>query len=143
MRLRGQSDRTGWPRCARPARWLVLAALLPLAAGCGSPKAAPRPSSSSTVAVTLTCGTATTAAGVKVRVEIAKGHVPCATALAVARAYAEAVRSGRAPGNGGGGPVKVNGWICQGFTTPVVDQTGDTSSCVRDGTEILEVLTLT
>lgn len=60
--------------------------------------------------------------------------------MTVEAAYATAIRSGRAPGNGGGGPVRVNGWTCQGFTTPVVLHTGKASKCVKDGDEILEIL---
>jgi hypothetical protein len=125
-----------------PDHLMFFAVLLVLATGCISRGTTPRPSGSrSATAVTLTsCGTAKTAAGVTVHVEIAKGHVPCATALSIEQSYAAAVRSGRAPGNGGGGPVKIQGWTCQGFTTPVVDQTGYTSKCVRDGDEILEIL---
>ena len=48
--------------------------------------------------------------------------------------------AGRAPGNGGGGPVTVNGWKCQGFPTPELLKTGDASKCVKDGAEILEIL---
>ena len=86
------------------------------------------------------CGMAKTAAAVPVRVEIVRGHLGCAQARAVVRAYAIAVRSGLAPGNGGGGPVKVKGFSCQGFATPVVLRTGKASKCVRPGVEILEVL---
>jgi hypothetical protein len=83
---------------------------------------------------------AKTAAAVPVRVEIVRGHIACAQAMAVVRAYATAIRSGLAPGNGGGGPVKVKGWTCQGFATPVVLRTGKASKCLRSGLEILEVL---
>jgi len=120
---------------------MLVTMLLALASGCGSHSASPGPSSSAGTTVRLTsCGTASTAGGVQVHVEIAKGHVPCGTALTVEQGYANAVRSGRAPGNGGGGPVKIKGWTCQGFATPVVDQTGDTSKCVQGGDEILEIL---
>ncbi len=47
---------------------------------------------------------------------------------------------GKAPGNGGGGPVTVNGWTCQGFPTPELLKTGKTSKCVKAGIEILAVL---
>jgi hypothetical protein len=50
------------------------------------------------------------------------------------------VAAGRAPGNGGGGPVTVIGWKCQGFATPVMLQTGDVSKCQRSGSEILTIL---
>lgn len=113
---------------------LVIAA----AAGCGG--SGQQPAGSATKTMVTACGTAKTAAAVPVRVEIVRGHVACTDAMAVARAYAVAVRSGLAPGNGGGGPVKVKGWTCQGFATPVVLRTGKTSKCVRTGDEILEVL---
>jgi hypothetical protein len=133
------------PSCAaskrKRARPVLFAVLLALAAGCSPSGSSPGPSARGTTTAKLTaCGTASTAAGVTVHVEIAKGHVPCSTALAIEQSYARAVRSGLAPGNGGGGPVTIKGWTCQGFTTPVVDQTGDTSRCVRDGDEILEIL---
>src|SRR5260370_40033276 len=79
-----------------------------------------------------------TGAAVPDKVEAIKGQIACATAMAVERAYAAAIRSGRAPGNGGGGPVKIRGWTCQGFAPPLVLQTGKASQCVRGGTEILE-----
>src|SRR5262252_6504521 len=47
---------------------------------------------------------------------------------------------GRAPGNGGGGPVKIMGWTCQGFATPVVLHTGKVSMWQHDRNEILEIL---
>lgn len=86
------------------------------------------------------CGTAKTAADVPVRVLVAKGHLACTTARAVVQGYARAIRSGKAPGNGGGGPVRIRGWVCQGFATPVVLQTGKAAKCARDGVEILEIL---
>lgn len=121
---------------------LLAAALAVLGSSCGAKGASPSPSASgpATTVKLTSCGLANTAAGVRVHVEVAKGHVSCGTALTIERDYAEAVRSGRAPGNGGGGPVKIKDWTCQGFTTPVVDQTGDTSRCVHDGAEILEIL---
>ena len=128
------------PAWARGAGLLTLAALLILAAGCahsGSPKA----SASSTAPAKVTgCGSAKTAAQVPVKVEVVKGSVSCATAMRVEHAYAEAIRSGKEPGNGGGGPVKVQSWTCQGFATPVVLATGKASKCVQGGTEILEIL---
>ncbi len=50
------------------------------------------------------CGAGKTAAGVPVLVEVGQGPVGCATAMKIERAYAAALASGRAPGNGGGGP---------------------------------------
>jgi hypothetical protein len=63
--------------------------------------------------------------------------------MAIERDYAHAIRSGQAPGNGGGGPVKIKGWTCEGFPTPTVLKTGKASKCVEDGNEILEVLSVT
>ena len=142
MHLRRPSAAASKRKRGQAGKPMLFALLLTLAAGCGPSGSSPGPSASgASVSVKLTaCGTASTAAGVKVHVEIAKGSVPCGTALTIEQDYAKAVRSGQAPGNGGGGPVKISGWTCQGFTTPVVDQTGDTSKCVRDGDEILEIL---
>lgn len=121
---------------------LVLFVLLTLAAGCG-PATAPSPNASSaTGAKVVKCGRDKTAAQVPVLVEVTRGSVSCRTALTIEHAYAQAIRSGRAPGNGGGGPVKIRGWTCQGFATPIVDQTGKASECVLGGNEILEILAL-
>ena len=109
-------------------------------AGCSRPSAGGHPSEPSSPHYVASCGTAKTAADVPVQVKIARGHATCRTAKAVEAAYATAIRSGHAPGNGGGGPVKVNGWTCQGFATPVVLHTGKASKCVKDGDEILEIL---
>jgi hypothetical protein len=110
---------------------VVVATALALG-GCGGTK--------SNAASIQDCGTSRTAANVPVEVKIYRGTVSCAAAMAVEKDYAEAVRDGDAPGNGGGGPVTVSGWICQGLTTPQVLKTGDTSKCAKKGTEIVEVL---
>lgn len=122
------------------AMLLAAAALAGAVAACSRSGGAHRSPGTPSAAYVASCGTAKTAADVPVQVKIARGHASCGTAKAVEAAYATAIRSGRAPGNGGGGPVKVDGWTCQGFATPVVLQTGKASKCVRDGDEILEVL---
>jgi len=126
-----------WPLTRTPTRHrapLRLAALIAataaVAAGCGHPAAA----------TTVSCGTTRTAANVPVRIEITKGKVSCSDALAIERGYARAIAEGKEPGNGGGGPVTISGWKCQGFPTPKVLKTGWASRCVRDGSEILAVL---
>jgi hypothetical protein len=130
----------------RPARGAVLraAALAILvtaaAAGCTKSHAAGPTSPNPAASYVRSCGTARTAANVPVQVEVASGNISCGTAKAVELAYAKAIRSGLAPGNGGGGPVKVMGWTCQGFATPIVLQTGKASKCTQGGSEILEIL---
>lgn len=88
------------------------------------------------------CGTTRTAAGVPVEIEIkgGGGQTQCSTALTVERAYVRALESGKVPGNGGGAPVRVQGWKCQGFNTPELLHTGNASACRRGGVEILAVL---
>ena len=60
--------------------------------------------------------------------------------MTLERAYATALASGRAPGNGGGGPVAVRGWVCTGFDTPEILRTGDASKCTKGTAEVLAVL---
>jgi hypothetical protein len=127
-------------RSTVPARGMALAVIaLTLAAGCSSPSA-PAAKPKSAKATATVCGTTRTAANVPVNIQVKRGQVSCTTALKVERAYAAAILAGKAPGAGGGGPVDVNGWTCEGFTTPVVLQTGQASKCVQDGDEILAIL---
>ncbi len=129
----GRSIRARARPRARAGGMVLVALLLALVVGCGSAPAKPKNK-------VTACGTARTAANVPIRVEVTSGSVSCATALSIERKYAEAIRSGLAPGNGGGGPVKVNGWTCEGYATPVVLRTGKASRCVKDGAEILAIL---
>jgi hypothetical protein len=137
-------------RLAAPARsvaaacGVAAAAVLLAVAGCGSPatsSAASAGAGATGAAAGMTvCGTTRTAANVPVHIQIARGQVSCATALKVERDYAKAILSGDVPGTGGGAPVRVRGWTCQGFTTPVVLKTGQASKCVQGSKEILAVL---
>jgi hypothetical protein len=129
----GRSARVGASLRAHAGGVVVLALLLAFAAGCGSAPAKPK-------ATVTSCGTSRSAANVPIRIEVTSGRVSCAIALSIEQKYAQAIRSGLAPGNGGGGPIKVNGWTCQGYATPVVLRTGKASKCVKDGTEILAIL---
>ncbi|HYX60550.1 MAG TPA: hypothetical protein VE888_16270 [Streptosporangiaceae bacterium] len=86
------------------------------------------------------CGSARTAAGVPVVITVAKGSVDCTTAIRVENEYAARIRDGQVPGNGGGAPVVVNGWTCQGYDTPEVLRTGNASQCHSGGNAILAVL---
>ncbi len=116
--------------------------------GCGAGGPAKRAASTSIAqspvpaATGHRCGTGKTAADVPILVEVGQGPVGCATAMKIERDYASALASGRAPGNGGGGPVSIEGWVCQGFNTPQILRTGDTSKCSKGPSEILAVLAM-
>ena len=130
------------PRASHPApaaaagAVAAAAAAVLLTAGCAG---AASPGSGAAANV-KSCGTTRTAANVPVRVQVEHGQASCATAMSVERAYARAILAGRAPGNGGGGPVNIEGWTCRGFDTPEVLKTGQASKCVRRGVEILAIL---
>jgi hypothetical protein len=139
MQPRGHSARVSLPSSVpmRVGQATTLALVLVLAfavGGCGSS------SPKTTAAKVTSCGQAKTAANVPIHIEIVEGQFSCQTALSVEQKYDAAVRSGHAPGNGGGGPIKVDGWTCQGFSTPVVLHTGKASKCVKGGDEILAIL---
>src|SRR5580704_8663434 len=128
-RTAGRGRRLSGSLCLATAMLAVAIVL----AGCGpaaKPKAAPAEN----------CGSSRTAANVPVEVEVAKGQLSCKVALSVEKGYATAIIDGKVPGNGGGAPVVVNGWTCQGFPTPELLKTGDASKCARNGAEILAVL---
>jgi hypothetical protein len=105
---------------------------LPLVAGCSSAQA--------TAGAGATCGSTHTAAGVPVIIKVSKGSVNCTTAMHVENEYAARIREGQVPGNGGGAPVVVSGWTCQGYNTPEVLSTGNASQCHTGSTMILAVL---
>jgi hypothetical protein len=113
---------------------LLLGAVAGLVGGC---------SSANTSDAGTTCGTAHTAIGVPVIIKVAKGNVGCATALSIENRYTAMVKAGDVRGNGGGAPVKVNGWMCQGYLTPQILQTGDASQCHTSSASILAVLPAT
>jgi hypothetical protein len=96
--------------------------------------------SSGQVTAGATCGSTHTAAGVPVVIKVAKGSVSCTTAIQVENKYAAMIRDGQVPGNGGGAPVVVSGWTCQGYDTPDVLRTGNASQCHSGGNAILAVL---
>ena len=97
------------------------------------------PDTGASSAPAIRCGRARTAAGVPVDVEIV-GQASCHAAMTVERDYSRALASGKVPGNGGGAPVTIQGWICQGYDTPQVLATGRTSACRKPGSQILAVL---
>jgi hypothetical protein len=129
---RSRARASEWPGI--PAYRIAVTAMLVavVVSGCGSAR-----SSGSSV---VSCGTTRTAANVPVHILVVSGQVSCATALQIERDYAQDIASGKVPGTGGGAPVHVQGWTCQGFTTPVVLRTGDASKCTDGRKEIMAVL---
>jgi hypothetical protein len=75
-----------------------------------------------------------------VRIEVEKGTVACATVLTVERDYAAMIADGRVQGNGGGAPVTVDGWTCQGYATRAALRTGVASECHTASAEVAAVL---
>jgi len=115
----------------RPAVLVVLSALVLAGCAAGTKPAA---------AGIHDCGAGKTAANVPVEIEVDRGQVSCPAAMQVEADYARAIAQGLAPGNGGGGSVKVSGWTCRGLDTPEVLRTGETSKCVKDSNEIVAIL---
>lgn len=124
---------------ASARRAAIAAALLAFTVGCSSPSSTAAKSAGTSTTATP-CGMTRTAANVPVNIQVEHGQVSCATALRVERDYAKVILAGKAPGNGGGGPVRIQGWTCEGFPTPVVLKTGQASKCVEGGEEILAIL---
>jgi hypothetical protein len=89
-----------------------------------------------------TCGTTRTGANVPVVIKVAKGRVNCAAAMKTESGYATAIKEGKVPGNGGGAPVAVGSWTCEGYATPDVLRTGNASECHEGGAEIVAVIAL-
>jgi hypothetical protein len=79
---------------------------------------------------------------VPVIVKVTKGSVDCATAMRVQASYAALVKHGALQGNGGGAPLAVRGWTCQGYPTPQVLATGAASECHTASAELVAVLAL-
>jgi hypothetical protein len=111
---------------------LTIAAAL---AGCASGGSAASGATSGT-----SCGNMRTAVNVPVVIHVAKGTVDCAAALRVEQGYAAMIKRGDIRGNGGGAPVTVDGWTCQGYSTTEALQTGNTSECHNANAEVVAVL---
>ncbi|MGH3156581.1 MAG: hypothetical protein ACRDNF_08425 [Streptosporangiaceae bacterium] len=90
----------------------------------------------------MTCGTSRTAANVPVIIEVETGTASCQEAMRIQSGYTGLVLSGHVAGNGGGAPVQVDGWTCQGTDTTTTVQTGEASECHKGTTEIVAVLKL-
>ena len=126
-------------RTAMRARWRLAAigavaalAIGPALAGCSS-------GGSGTTSV-ASCGNMRTAVTVPVVIQVAKGTVNCAAALRVEQGYTAMIKQGDIRGNGGGAPVSVDGWTCQGYSTTQALQTGNTSECHTAKAEVVAVL---
>ena len=89
-----------------------------------------------------TCGTTRTGANVPVVIKVTKGTVSCPAVMRVESGYATLIKEGRLPGNGGGAPVNVSGWACQGYPTPQVLRTGNASECHTASAEVVAVVEL-
>jgi hypothetical protein len=92
--------------------------------------------SSTTTPAKASCGTTRTGANVAVNIKVAKGDVSCQTAMSVENAYAADIKKGDLKGTGGGAPIEVDGWSCEGYATPQVLKTGDASECHSGNSEI-------
>jgi hypothetical protein len=80
-------------------------------------------------------------------IKVAKGAVTCGAALAVENDYTAALKRDLSSkksteGNGGGAPVAIDGWTCQGYPTPEVLKNGVTSECRTASADVIAVLNL-
>ena len=112
-----------------------------LAAGCSgsSQVTSVNAAASPTSGAGRDCGAARSAAHVPVIVQASRG-VDCSVALQIEERYSRKLDAGQAPGNGGGGPVPVDGWICEGYPTPQVLRTGRASECHKGDLRFYAVL---
>ncbi|MBV9384242.1 MAG: hypothetical protein JOY82_17470 [Streptosporangiaceae bacterium] len=134
---RDTPDGSGWLGPVLAVGLLCLVA----GAGCSSgPATASGGAASGGGASGTSCGSTRTGANVPVLIRVAKGTVSCGTAMRIENEYAAMIRTGAVKGNGGGAPVRVSGWTCQGYPTPQVLSTGDTSECHTATDEVLAVL---
>ena len=126
-------------RTVARARWRLagVAAAVALAVG---PTIAGCSSGASSTTSAESCGNMRTAVNVPVVIQVAKGPVNCAAALRVEQGYAAMIKKGDIRGNGGGAPVSVDGWTCQGYSTTQALRTGDTSECHTAKAEVVAVL---
>ena len=113
-----------------------------MAAGAGLLAVVACSSQSAASTAGASCGATRTGANVPVVIKVTKGSVDCGTAMSVEEHYATMVKDGDVRGNGGGAPVTVDGWTCQGYPTPEVLRTGNASECRTSGGEVVAVLAL-
>jgi hypothetical protein len=136
----GRSAGAGRARAGRSLAAMAGGGALLLAVGMGLLAACSSPTAASAQGVGATCGTTRTAANVPVVIKVTRGTVNCGLALQVENKYAAMIRDGQVRGNGGGAPVAVSGWTCQGYPTPEVLSTGNASQCHTSIASIVAVL---
>jgi hypothetical protein len=129
-----RSPRSRLDPLARISSFIMAAALAAgSAAGCAT-------SGVSTPGTPATCGRTRTGVNVAVVITIGRGSVSCPAAMTVEKSYAALIRAGDVRGNGGGAPVSVHGWTCQGYTSAEITRTSRVSVCVQGSAEIFAVL---
>lgn len=116
---------------------IMMGLAVSLAAGGATGCAASGTTSSNAAA---TCGRTLTGVDIAVVVRIGRGAVSCPTAMTVEKSYAALIRAGGLRGNGGGAPVSIRGWTCQGYTSAEIAQTERVSVCVKGSAQIFTVL---
>jgi hypothetical protein len=121
-------------------RWLALAVLGALLIGLAACASSGAGAGASPGVMGTSCGSTRTGANVPVTIKVVKGTVDCSSVMQVEDSYAALIKTGKVPGNGGGAPVPVDGWTCQGYPTPHVLQTGDASQCHTSSAEVMAVL---
>jgi len=129
----GRAARVAGPLALLAGAAALLAGTAGLLAGCASAAAEGAGPGAS-------CGATRTAANVPVIIKVTRGIVDCGTALQIENEYAAKIRAGQVPGNGGGAPVAISGWTCQGYPTPEVLSTGNASQCHTGSAAIVAVL---
>jgi hypothetical protein len=118
---------------------VAVAGLVGLLAACSSASAAHSPSPGTPGS---SCGTMRTGVNVPSVIKVVKGTVNCGTVLSVENEYSRMIKAGKVRGNGGGAPVQVNGWTCQGYPTPELLRTGNASECHTGSAEVVAELAL-
>ncbi|MEV5755062.1 hypothetical protein AB0L00_45330 [Actinoallomurus sp. NPDC052308] len=109
-------------------------AVLLLAAACGSggtPKA-----TKTVMAGAVDCGQIDAAGGASAYLKVTKGSAPCRDAVSVYKAFFAAVAEGKAPGQGSGGGLAVQGWSCVIYPSDQIQQNGRGADCTKGGTTV-------
>lgn len=111
---------------------LPLAALITLT-GCGSSgKSKP----GRTTAAAAECGKVDTAGGVSAYLKVTRGSVSCGEAVSIYKAFFAEIAAGKAPGQGSGGGLPVQGWSCVIHPPDQIRQNGRGADCTKGGTTV-------